>query len=83
MFGHGNIGLYRDYGLGVVSGPGPQIEKKKKDVQDLFKAHNLKVTIQTDVSEVEFLDVWFNFKKFYISAFQKKQFNPFIHSFFF
>lgn len=81
MFGHGNVGLYRDDGLGVVSGPGPQIEKKKKDVQDLFKALNFKITIKTNVSEIKFLDIWFNFKKFYISFFEKNNSIPLYSTF--
>jgi len=36
-----SVGLYRDDGLGVTKGSGPQIEKLRKDIFKVFKKINL------------------------------------------
>ena len=52
-----NFGIYRDDGLSVVEGGGPQVERIKKKIIQLFKAHDLKITIEGNSKVVDFLDV--------------------------
>ena len=52
-----NFGMYRDDGLAVVEGGGPQVERIKKKIIQLFKAHDLKITIDGNYKVVDFLDV--------------------------
>ena len=57
-----NIGLYRDDGLAVVQGSGPEIERMRKKIFVLFKEIKLKVTIEDNITSTEFLDVYFDLK---------------------
>ena len=63
------IGLYRDDGLGATEGSGPVIERKKKDMDKLFKRYGLNITIEANTRRVCFLDV--------IMDLDKKDFRPF------
>ena len=59
-----NMGLYRDDGLAChETKPGPELEKMKKKIIKIFKANNLKITIETNLSQVNFLDVTFDIKR--------------------
>ena len=59
-----NMGLYRDDGLACHEiKPGPELEKMKKKIIKIFKANNLKITIETNLSQVNFLDVTFDIKR--------------------
>ena len=52
------LGLYRDDGLGITRGmPGPKQERMNKEIIKLFKSHGLKITIQGNLQQVNFLDV--------------------------
>ena len=52
------LGLYRDDGLGITRNlSGPQTERLKKEVVKLFKSHNLKITIECNLHQVDFLDI--------------------------
>ena len=56
--GAGNMGLYRDDGLGILHNKsGPQTERIKKEIIKLFKDNNLKITIDAGLKIVNFLDV--------------------------
>ena len=55
-----NIGLYRDDGLALVNGSGPQMERLRKDIHKLFKSMKLNVTIETNLMITDFLDVTLN-----------------------
>ena len=52
------VGLYRDGdGLGIVrNAPGPEIDRKKKNVIDICKQYGLTIVIQTNLKVVDFLD---------------------------
>ena len=52
-----NVGLYRDDGLGVSSATCRQIEMMKKKVCKIFEENGLKVTIEANAKQVNFLDV--------------------------
>ena len=61
MYNKNDIGLYRDDGLAVFKNvSGQQAEKIKKDIQKLFKENNLNITIQCNLTIVNYLDVTFN-----------------------
>ena len=56
-----NIGLYRDDGLAVVENAnGPMMDRIRKDIIKTFKEENLTITIDTNLSVTEFLDVSFD-----------------------
>ena len=45
----GEVGLYRDDGLGVIYDvPGPQIEKMTQKLRDVFKEYELGITVDQD-----------------------------------
>ena len=55
------IGLYRDDGLGIMKRiGGPEIERRKKKIIEVFKKHNLSITIKTNLKVVQYLDVEFD-----------------------
>ena len=64
-----NLGLYRDDGLGALKKtPKNKLEKLKKDLHKFFKDEfELAITIETDLTVVNFLDVTFDLHngKFY------------------
>ena len=58
-----DIGLYRDDGLGVMRGIGkPEIERRKKKIIQIFKKHDLKITVSTGMTAVDYLDLEFDLK---------------------
>lgn len=52
-----SVGLYRDDGLGVTTGSGPQNEKLKKDLHKLFATFHLKITVDSNIRRTDFLDL--------------------------
>ena len=62
-FGKGSIGLYRDDGLAVSKGKsGSEMERTKKTLTKQYSDLGLRITIQTNLSIANFLDVTFNLK---------------------
>ena len=57
-----NLGLYRDDGLGVSCKPKRQIENLKKQICKTFDDLGLKITIDANLSTVDFLDVTLELK---------------------
>ena len=58
-----SIRLYRDDGLGIFESlSGPQIERKKKNIINVFKMKGLSITVTTNIISVDFFDVTFNLK---------------------
>ena len=56
-----SIGLYRDDGLCVVADAnGPKMDKIRKKVIAAFKEEGLSITIETNLSATDFLDVTFD-----------------------
>ena len=59
-----NVGLYRDDGLGIFRNLSrPDIERKKKDIIKMFKSFGLSVTVTTNVTSANYLDVNFDLTK--------------------
>ena len=52
-----NIGLYRDDGLAVVQCSGPEIERLRKRVIQIFTNEGLKITVEANIKTTNFLDV--------------------------
>ena len=60
-YGKESIGLYRDDGLAIFKNiSGSQTEQNRKNITRHFKNHGLKITIQTNLKIVNYLDVTFN-----------------------
>ena len=58
------FGLYRDDGLACHKRiPGPALEKHKKDNINLFHENDLKITIETGMKSVDFLDITLDLNK--------------------
>lgn len=53
-----DLGLYRDDGLGIYNDlPGPEAERTKKKIIQHFSANGLQITINFNMTRVNFLDV--------------------------
>ena len=60
LIGRKNVGLYRDDGLAAInSSSGPVLDKMRKNIIALFKNEGLSITIETNLFEMDFLDVAF------------------------
>ena len=56
-----DIGLYRDDGLGLMGKiGGPEIERRKKKIIQIFKKYGLDITVGTKLKEVDYLDIEFD-----------------------
>ena len=54
-------GLYRDDGLAILrNSSGPNTDRIKKRIIKLFQKHNLKITIEANIIQTDFLDVTLN-----------------------
>ena len=63
-FGKEKIGLYRDDGLSCFQNmTGPQAERVKKKICEVFQSCGLKITIETNLQIKDFPDVTLNLKK--------------------
>ena len=76
-----SCGLYRDDGLGTFENlSGPQIESKCKQIIKLFKSFGLNITIKTNFTSVDFLDVRLNLKDGTYEPYREPNSNPlYIH----
>ena len=53
-----NLGFYCDDGLGMLrNSSGPEIERKRKQIIQIFKSCGLNITVKTSLKTVDFLDV--------------------------
>ena len=57
-----DLGLYQDDGLGVSSKPKRAIENLKKKICKIFSEIGLRITIEANLSTVDFLDVTMDLK---------------------
>ena len=75
-----HLGLYRDDGLAVVEGSGPEIERLRKEVFKLFKSLGLQVTIDANITRTDFLDLHLDLAKNSYKPFRKDSKPPvYIH----
>ena len=53
-----NVGLYRDDGLGILrNSSGPEIQRKRKQVIQIFKNCGLNITVKTNLKTANFLEI--------------------------
>ena len=57
-----NIGLYRDDGLSAFNETPQEIERIKKDLCKIFRDNELKITVEANLTRVNFLDVTLDLK---------------------
>ena len=70
-----NIGLYRDDGLAVIyNHSGPQIDRLRKNVTNLFKNNSLKVKIECNLKSTDFLDIYLNLANHEFKPFRKENY---------
>ena len=56
-----NFGLYHDDGLGILrNSSGLEIERKRKQIIQVFKSCGLNIIVKTNIKTVDFLDVRFD-----------------------
>ena len=56
-----SIGLYKDDGLAIFKNTtGPQVERTQKEITRGFKEHGPKITIQSNLKSLGYLDVTLN-----------------------
>ena len=77
-----DLGLYRDDALGAHNNmPGPKLEQMKKQLIQIFKKNQLKITIETNLNQVDFLDVTMRLCDGIYWPFQKPNNSPlYIHA---
>ena len=61
-FNKSMFGLFRDDGLMVIRCGGPDVDRARRDVIEIFKQEGLKVTTECNATCVDFLDVVLNLK---------------------
>ena len=81
IIGKSNVGLYRDDSLAILENtPGPDTECIKKKIIKFFKQNGLKITIDANVVQANFLDVTFNLQSDKYWPYQKRNDHPlYIH----
>jgi len=72
-----NIGLYRDDWLAVVENSnGPMIDRMRKDITSTFKSEGLNITIETNLTNTDFLNVNFDLSTGKYSPYRKPNNKP-------
>ena len=56
------IGIYRDDGICVLKGSGPQVDKSRKKLVSIFKSEGLSITTESGITKTDFLDVLLDLK---------------------
>ena len=82
LLGSNNEGLYKNDGLAIVhKANDPKVDRLRKDIISLFKDEGLSITIDTNLSETDFLDVSFHLNTGKYFLFRKPNNAPlYIHS---
>ena len=77
VMGNGNVGLYRDDGLGIIWNlSGPNIDQRRKKIIQIFKECGLPITIKTNLKTVDFLDIRLDPQNNTIQPHRKPNNNP-------
>ena len=63
-----DIGMYRDDGMGELHCTPRIVEKVKQQILNIFHSEGLKITIDANRKQVNFLDVTLNLGKKYIQT---------------
>lgn len=76
-----NVGLYRDDGLAAIPGSGPAVERTRKQVCEIFHKLGLNVTTEANLTQTDFLDIYFNLRNNTFKPFRKMNDKPvYIHT---
>ena len=75
-FGKDCVGLYRDDGLAVLPQSGPRAERARKDIIAIFNSEHLEITVETNLTKTDFLDVNFDLKNDKYYPYRKVNNNP-------
>ena len=80
-FGKKNIGLYRDDGLAVIKNRSARLaDKTRKELHKIFEQFGLKITAESNLHVVNFLDVTFNLSTGKYKPYRKPNDDPlYIH----
>ena len=62
LFPRSSIGIYRDDGICVIKGSGPQVDKSRKKLISIFKSEGLSITTESGITKTDFLDVLLDLK---------------------
>ena len=71
-----NIGLYRDDGLATSEMTPQQTDSAKKEICQIFKNNGLKVTIEANITSVNFLDITLDSTTSTFKPFKKQNILP-------
>ena len=72
-----NLGLYRDDGLAIIKNAnGHTLDNLRKRIIRIFKSEGLKITIETNLSSTEFLDVTLDLRNNKYYPYRKPNDNP-------
>jgi len=76
-----NVGLYRDDGLAILENTsGPRSEQIRKQIIKIFKENGLQITTETNLQQINFLDVTLNLETGKYWPFRKPNSQPiYIH----
>ena len=70
------IGLYRDDGLAALKLTGPQADRTRKEIVEVFQSCDLRVTVETNLEQTDFLDVTFDLPTRKFWPFRKPNSDP-------
>ena len=70
------VGLYRDDGLAVVRGSGRSTEKLVQEIRKIFGENELKITVETNLHETDFLDIRMNLRTREHKPYRKENSKP-------
>ena len=70
------FGLYRDDGLGVYKGSGPEAARMEKQISKILKKHGLKIETNINVKRVDFLDIKFDLETHTYRPYHKPNHTP-------
>ena len=70
------VGLYRDDGLAVVRGNSQEFEKITQKIRKIFGENELKITVEANIHETDFLDIRMNLKNHEHRPFRKENSTP-------
>ena len=75
-------GLYRDDGLLILRGlPGPATERLNKKIKNIFQRYGLKITTETNLILIDFLDITLNLASRRYWPYRKPNDNPlYVHA---
>ena len=77
LLGSINVYFYRGYGLSLMQDAnGPKPEKLRKDIAPLFKNEELPTTIEFNLLEIQFVDVFLKLLNGKYSSHKKSNNNP-------